>query len=482
MRGSIRVNQGKRGKSYSVVIDIPSQDGKRRQHRRTFPTRKLAQEYLAKTLGEVYGGVYVAPSGQTVAAYLGEWLRTVSTGTTLSPATLLNYEKAIKRLVPLIGSVRLDRLDQMGIQRAYGELAGKYAASTLALTHACLSKALRQAVGWKRLARNPSNGLRAPSHPKSSAEAWSAEQASVFLAFVRGGWLGERVDAVTDGALHEHGGHVLEFDSVVGAEQVAGFDVPERPIALPLDADEDAGRVVAHSLYPLYALALWTGMREGELLALTWADVNLDGALLTVRRTVSVGRDRKEFVRPGTKGGPGRRVSLGPEAVSLLRLHRRGVVDAGEHEEERLGGVSLLDEMVSPRFEQVIGDRGMAPKFEQNLPEFGAGQVGNRARGAIVLPHPTSWVFCRADGSRVSGVQARMRLLRLVRRLGLPEIGFHGLRHTHATLGLEAGVHPKVMAERLGHRTVGITLDVYSHVTHGLDQRAAEAVERRLAG
>jgi integrase len=481
MRGSIRVNQGKRGKSYSVVIDIPSQDGKRRQHRRTFPTRKLAQEYLAKTLGEVYGGVYVAPSGQTVAAYLGEWLRTVSTGTTLSPATLLNYEKAIKRLVPLIGSVRLDRLDQMGIQRAYGELAGKYAASTLALTHACLSKALRQAVGWKRLARNPLDGVSAPSHPKSSAEAWSAEQASVFLAFVRGGWLGERVDAVTDGALHEHGGHVLEFDSVVGAEQVAGFDVPERPIALPLDADEDAGRVVAHSLYPLYALALWTGMREGELLALTWADVNLDGAVLTVRRTVSVGRDRKEFVRPGTKGGPGRRVSLGPEAVSLLRYHLAAQVEQFGPVPVRNGVAGVATERSAPP-----NDGGVGGATERAADKgLGLDQFSARSGMNVILHprfHDASWVFARADGERVSGVQARMRLLRLVRRLRLPEIGFHGLRHTHATALLEAGVNPKVVAERLGHARVGITLDVYSHVSARMDQQAAEAVERRLAG
>jgi integrase len=441
VRGSIRVNQGKRGKSYSVVIDVPSADGRRRQHRRTFPTRKLAQEYLAKTLGEVYGGVYVAPSGQTVAAYLDEWLRTVSTGTTLSPATLLNYEKAIRRLVPLIGGVRLDRLDQMRIQRAYGELAGRYAASTVALTHACLSKALRQAVGWRRLARNPLDGVSVPSHPKSSAEAWSAEQAGRFLAGIAG-----------------------------------------------------------DALRPLFALALWTGMREGELLALTWADVDLDGALLTVRRTVSVGRDRKEFVRPGTKGGPGRRVSLGPEAVSLLRSIVPPSQEDGKGANHRLVqrrgglGADVLVGDADRRYRDLIAviptmgraADGDVPSVVPNLLHEGRG-VGPRKPVArdilrVIEKHESSWVFCRADGSRVSGVQARMRLLRLVRRLGLPEIGFHGLRHTHATLGLEAGVHPKVMAERLGHRTVGITLDVYSHVTQGLDQRAAEAVERRLAG
>ena len=69
---------------------------------------------------------------------------------------------------------------------------------------------------------------------------------------------------------------------------------------------------------------------------------------------------------------------------------------------------------------------------------------------------------------------------RQVKASGLPKIRFHDLRHSYATLALKAGVHPKVVSERLGHATVGITLDLYSHVTPAIARDAADAVASRL--
>ena len=66
----------------------------------------------------------------------------------------------------------------------------------------------------------------------------------------------------------------------------------------------------------------------------------------------------------------------------------------------------------------------------------------------------------------------------MVRRAGLPHLRLHDLHHSHATLLLEAGVHPKVVSERLGHANIGITLDIYSHVLPGLQEAAAEKFDR----
>jgi hypothetical protein len=77
-------------------------------------------------------------------------------------------------------------------------------------------------------------------------------------------------------------------------------------------------------------------------------------------------------------------------------------------------------------------------------------------------------VFCHAYGSRLDPYVVSVAFERLVRQSGLPRIRFRDLRHTHATLGLAAHVHPKVMSERLGHSSITITLDPYSHAIPAL--------------
>jgi integrase len=85
-------------------------------------------------------------------------------------------------------------------------------------------------------------------------------------------------------------------------------------------------------------------------------------------------------------------------------------------------------------------------------------------------------VFCREDGSPLSPNAFSQTFDRLVRAAGLPRIRLHDLRHTHATLALQAGIHPKVVSERLGHSTVSITLDIYSHAIPAMQESAAELV------
>jgi integrase len=91
-------------------------------------------------------------------------------------------------------------------------------------------------------------------------------------------------------------------------------------------------------------------------------------------------------------------------------------------------------------------------------------------------------VFTRQDGGPLHPEYVRRQFDRLLSRYELPRIRLHDLRHTHATLALQSGVHPKVVSERLGHATVAITLDVYSHVIPALQQDAAATVADLVAG
>ncbi|MDP9497889.1 MAG: tyrosine-type recombinase/integrase, partial [Actinomycetota bacterium] len=90
-------------------------------------------------------------------------------------------------------------------------------------------------------------------------------------------------------------------------------------------------------------------------------------------------------------------------------------------------------------------------------------------------------VFVREDGSPLNPSTIGQQLTVRARQAGLPHVRVHDLRHTYATLALEAGVHPKVVSERLGHASIGITLNLYSHVTEGMDRGAADLVAGLLS-
>jgi integrase len=174
-----------------------------------------------------------------------------------------------------------------------------------------------------------------------------------------------------------------------------------------------------------------TGMRRGEVLGLRWQDVDLDAGRLTISRTLvttEVQRKGEPGFAWGTpKTGKGRRqVALDPSTVAALRSHRT------RQRQERLAAGAAYDE----------GDL----------------------------------VCCLEDGRPLHPKTLSYYFARHVKRLDLPRIRLHDLRHTHATLALQAGVHPRVVQERLGHANVSITLDTYSHVDLDMQAIAAAAV------
>ena len=184
-------------------------------------------------------------------------------------------------------------------------------------------------------------------------------------------------------------------------------------------------------LEALLALAATTGMRRGELLATRWRDVELERGVLRV--TGSLQRDTSGVLRitePKTARSR-RQVELSSLAVEALLRHR---TQQTEHR-LRLGEEWQDHDLVFPN--------------PRGLPQ---------------------------DGSHMVAGQ----FLPLLTRAGLPRIRFHDLRHTAATLMLGRGVHPKIVSEVLGHSTIGITLDLYSHVTPTMQRAAAQAMDEVL--
>jgi integrase len=179
------------------------------------------------------------------------------------------------------------------------------------------------------------------------------------------------------------------------------------------------------------AIAAATGMRRGEILALRWGDIAEDLSTAHVSASLQATRDGLVFERPKTARSR-RAVALPAFLQPFLERQRQ----AQTLQQERLGsGWQGIDLVVS-----------------------------------------------REDGSPVNPDSLSSAWRRLLRKHGLPPVRFHDLRHAHATLMLVQGVHPKVVSERLGHASVGITLDTYSHVLPSLQSQAVEAFDRLFPG
>ncbi|MGZ6609009.1 MAG: tyrosine-type recombinase/integrase [Solirubrobacteraceae bacterium] len=185
-------------------------------------------------------------------------------------------------------------------------------------------------------------------------------------------------------------------------------------------------RVVSdHPIYIAFLLAATTGMRRGEVLGLRWGDVDLDNGRLAVRQTLLSINYRLTFGTPKTARGR-RLIALDRTTVEALREHR----------------------------------------------------IGQRSTRALLAGtyHDHDLVVARPDGEPVHPDYFSQAFERKVASLELPRIRLHDLRHTHATLGLAAGVPAKIMSVRLGHSTVAFTQDVYMHTIPELEDRAAELV------
>ncbi len=182
-------------------------------------------------------------------------------------------------------------------------------------------------------------------------------------------------------------------------------------------------------LYTPVLIAATTGLRRGELLGLRWADVDLDAGTVVVRQTLQRSSGGLSFSQPKTQKSR-RTVTLPSMTTKALREHHTAQV-------------------------------------EQRL-----------ALGSRWVDHDL--VFCNSDGSPWNPGSFGSQFRVFARAAGFT-VRFHDLRHSHATHLFRAGVHPKLVSERLGHSSVGITMDLYTHVIEGMDREAAERIGERLA-
>ena len=335
-------------------------------------TRKLAADKLTKAMADRNGGIVFDDENLSVSDFLSVWLSDCVKDT-IRVSTFERYKGiADLHISPALGRLRLKALTPPHIQGFYrGRLDSGLSPATVQKIHVVLHKALSQAVKWSLIPRNVTEAATAPRPSPKEMRPLSAEEVRKFLG----------------------------------------------------DASGD-------HLEALWVLAVHTGMRQGELLALKWKDVDLEAGKVSVRRTLTRESGHYTLGEPKTKKSR-RTVKLTGAATDALKDHLSRQMD----EIDRLG--------------DLYRDQGL--------------------------------VFTSNSGAPLNPSNIRNRnLRRLTSKAGVPEIRFHDLRHTCATLLLSKNVHPKIVQEMLGHATVAITLDTYSHVLPGMGDHAAAAMEDAL--
>ncbi len=343
---------------YYKAITLP--DGKRKFVYGATKQRVIEKEKEVRK--EFDDGVTGKPV--IVGEFLKRWLNDSVRGS-ISQKTWERYEQICRiHLIPEIGHLKIKDLKPLQVQSLYRrKLDSGLSPRTVQYVHVTLHKALKQAMRWGHIGRNVTEAVDAPRPEKKEINPLTPEQVGILLS--------------------------------------------------GLETERDRA---------LFTLAVSTGARQSELLALMWKDLDLYRGVVSIRRALSKTREGYVFVSPKSAKGK-RSVGLIPQAIEALEIYKDGIDGLGP------------DDLVFP-------NRGGTPL------------------AAYLVTKPFKGI-CK--------------------RLGLPETTrFHDLRHTAATIWLLKGVHPKIVQEALGHSTITITLDTYSHVLPSMQDRAVKAMKESL--
>jgi len=340
---------------WCAEISLPNGKRKKKRSKR----QQVVKEWLLEQRTALRKGIFLADDKILFSDYLDRFLTDIATPS-LRPKTVDAYRWLIEsHIKPNLGHHTLSQIRPDHLQNLYTKkLDEGLSKRTVQHMHAVIRRSLNQALKWELIVRNPASVVTAPTPDKKPPKTFTSDQAKQFLESV-----------------------------------------------------ED------HRWYPIYVLAITTGMRQGEILGLHWEDVDLAKGNLAVRHTIQLLQGRIIEGEPKSAGSR-RTIALPEYTVAVLLLHQ----------------------------EKTGKDEGL--------------------------------LFTTSSGRPVSPRNLTRHFHLALDKAGLPKIRFHDLRHTAATLLLKENVHPKIVQEMLGHSTIALTLDTYSHILPDIQQEAADKMDK----
>jgi integrase len=378
LRGNIR----QRAKnSWTITIELPKDEitNKRKQKYYTVKGNKReAEKFLTEKLRELDTGLLIDTKKMKLGEYFDYWLKEYCYNN-LTINTIEGYEQYIeKHIKPILGNIELEKLKPLQLQTFYseklekGKLSGKGGLSkqTVRSLHRIIHGALAQAVKWQLLSRNVADCVEPPKPQKYEAKFLNDEQTNLLI------------------------------------EKAKKSDI-----------------------YIPVIIAIFTGMRRGEVLGLNWQNVNFEKKYIRVVQELSCTKQGLKILPPKTKKSI-RNIAIPDTLIKILKNHK-----AKQNENRLLLGQEY-----------------------QNID-----MVCTYPNGKLFYPKRFSAKFHE-----------------LLSKNDLPIIRFHDLRHSHASLLVKLGVQPKIISERLGHSNIGITMDLYSHLYEEADREVADAFEELI--
>lgn len=337
-------------------------------------TQREVRQKLAQVVAEIDKGTYTAPQRITLGQWLDIWQREYLGG--VKPRTADSYKAVIRtHILPALGAIRLEALTAPAVQSFYNSLSrpqGDHpclSPKTVKNVHGVLHKALQQAVKVGYLRFNPADACELPRIERKELKPLDDAAISAFLRAVKG-----------------------------------------------------------HRFEVLYTVTLFTGMREGEALGLTWDCVDFDRGTIAISKQLQKergGSGAYHLVSP--KNGKGRTITPAATVMDLLLQHR-------------------------------------------------AAQLRKQLR-AGPLWEGSGLVFTDDLGHHLSTQTVYLHFKKLAAEIGRPDARFHDLRHSYAVAAIKSGDDIKTVQGNLGHATAAFTLDVYGHVTDQMQQASAARMD-----